>query len=94
MANAKQKAVSVAKMLEVRLGPALEVEEKSHHEVIATASYNGTTGCQHMPSVQLPASLSLHERLRNSTMVYVNHVEAKFEVSPLRNCHHHKCPKH
>ena len=100
VANAKQKALSVAHMLELRLGPALKVVENSHHEM----AVSHISQEEKHPEVQAvlvntckdPStySLSLHERLRDSTEVYTTQVEVTFEVSPVRSCHHRKCPKH
>ena len=102
VANAKQKALSVAHMLELCLGPALKVVENSHHEM----AVSGPSHIQEEKHSEVQAVLvntckdpstsssSLHERLRDSTEVYTTHVEVTFEVSPVRSCHHRKCPKH
>ena len=102
MANAKQKGLSVAHMLELRLGPALKVVEISHHETTVTnpsSQDEDEDHCDMQPVLmdthkQSLSSQSLHNRLRASTEVYTTEVEVTFEVTPLRTCHHRKCPKH
>ena len=104
MANAKQKALSVAQMLELQLGPALKVVEKSLHEMTMSGLNNhhsqveeeqcDDTAVLTNTRKASSTSSSLHERLRDLTEVYTTQVEVTFEVFPLRTCHHRKCPKH
>lgn len=100
---AKQKALSVAKTLQVQLGPAVKVEEKLHCET--SGATPNTTSQDSVQQSNVPATsentdtlfmppLSLHEQLKNSTEMFTTMVEVMFEVTPIRNCRHHKCPKH
>ena len=109
VSNAKQKALGVAQMLDVRLGPALEVVETSQQEHREACPPTGSDpschdGPHHHSTARLTvsgsasslhaSSANLHERLRGSTVVYETRVEVTFEAFPLRSCHHRKCPKH
>ena len=93
--NAREKALSVAQMLEVQLGPALKVEEQSisTHDCkeIGDQADNSTVPVTNHPS---SAYQSLHEQLSDSTHTYVAQVGVVFEVLPFRMCYHRKCPKH
>lgn len=96
--SAKQKALSVANTLEVQLGPAVKVDEKPDCETAAT-SQDAVRQSSLPPVLQntdpsFMPPLSLHEQLKNSTEIFTATVEVTFEVTPLRICHHHKCPKH
>lgn len=96
--SAKQKALSVANTLEVQLGPAVKVDEKPHCETDATSQ--DTVRQSSLPPIARntdPSFMpppSLYEQLKMSTEIFTSTVEVTFEVSPLRICHHHKCPKH
>ena len=91
-------------MLELRLGPALNVVEKSHHDMTPSGLTNHHSQAEEehcdepallMNTRKAPStSSSLHERLRDLTEVYTTQVEVTFEVFPVRICHHRKCPKH
>ena len=99
VANARQKAASVAQLLGVQLGPALEVEETSNQDcIIRGASHSEPSNqpdmlvfSEHQHTL---SSHNLHDRVKACTETYSAEVRVKFEVSPLRTCHHRHCPKH
>ena len=94
--NAREKAASVAQLLGVRLGPALEVEEiaNHHHEIRGASPSTSSDQPESQVTPDPPSPPSLQQRVKEATETYSAAVRVKFEVSPLRACHHRSCPKH
>lgn len=90
VSNARDKAVSAAGLLDVRLGPAIEVEETTNHD-------HNITGTSPLPG-RSEEECDTNDKEGSSQRVretYSAVVRVKFEVTPLmRICHHTSCPKH
>ena len=90
--NAREKAASVARLLEVRLGPALEVEETSNTDHIIRGASPDNSVDQSTTPDRPPVPLTSHREGERDC--YSATVRVAFEVSPLRTCLHRSCHKH
>ena len=93
--NAREKATSVARLLDVRLGPALEVEEVVNNDqqiIGASPIPHSATAVDFSQGTLSPHSLT--EQWNSCTETFSAVVRVTFEAAPVRNCHHNSCRKH